>query len=109
MPACSAQRSHSHLKVMDIVRTLGSRSLSVNAMLNFSGKANTSIHGLGEDDTSNDDAAAAAVADAAVAVAVKMRTLSRFTWSIQQETLVKYRYNAGKQCAIIQIGNVGLM
>ena len=75
MPACSAQRSHSHLKVMDIVRTLGSRSLSVNAMLNFSGKANTSIHGLGEDDTSNDDAAA--VADAAVAVAMKMRTPSR--------------------------------
>ena len=36
---------------MDIFRTLGSRSLSVNAMLNFSGKANTSIHGLGEDDT----------------------------------------------------------
>ena len=36
---------------MDISQTLGSRSLSVKAMLNFSGKANTSIHGLGEDDT----------------------------------------------------------
>ena len=34
---------------MDIFRTLGSRSLSVTAMFNFSGKANTSIHGLGED------------------------------------------------------------
>ena len=51
MPAYSAQRSHSHLKVMDIFRTLGSGSLSVTAMLDFSGKANTSIHGLGEDDT----------------------------------------------------------
>ena len=30
---------------------LGSRSLSVTTMLDFSGKANTSIHGLGEDDT----------------------------------------------------------
>ena len=50
MPACSAQRSHSHLKVRDI-RTLGSGSLSVTAMLDFSGMANTSIHGLGEDDT----------------------------------------------------------
>ena len=38
---------------MDIFRTLGSRSLSVAAMLNFSGKANTSIHGLGEDDTAS--------------------------------------------------------
>ena len=36
---------------MDIFRTLGSGSLSVTAMLDFSGKANTSIHGLGEDDT----------------------------------------------------------
>ena len=32
-------------------RTLASGSLSVTAMLDFSGKANTSIHGLGEDDT----------------------------------------------------------
>ena len=38
------------LKSMDIFRTLGSRSLSVTAMLNFSGKANTSIRSLGEDD-----------------------------------------------------------
>ena len=30
---------------------LGSGSLSVTAMLDFSGKANTPIHGLGEDDT----------------------------------------------------------
>ena len=51
MPACSAQRSHSHKNVMDIFHTLGSGSLSVTAMLDFSGKANTSIHGLGEDDT----------------------------------------------------------
>ena len=36
---------------MDIFRTLGSGSLSVTAMLDFSGKANTSIHGLGQDDT----------------------------------------------------------
>ena len=36
---------------MDIFQTLGSGSLSVTAMLDFSGKANTSIHGLGEDDT----------------------------------------------------------
>ena len=35
---------------MDIFRTLGSGSLSVTAMLDFSGKSNTSIHGLGEDD-----------------------------------------------------------
>ena len=41
-----------HLKViMDIFRTLGSRSLSVTAMLNFSGKANTSIKSLREDNT----------------------------------------------------------
>ena len=40
-------------KVMDIFRTLGSGSLSVTAMLEFSGKAKTSIHGLGEDDTAN--------------------------------------------------------
>ena len=38
-------------KLWTFVRTLGSRSLSVTAMSNFSGKANTSIHGLGEDDT----------------------------------------------------------
>ena len=38
---------------MDIYRTLGSRSLSVTALLNFSGKANTSIHGLGGDDKAN--------------------------------------------------------
>ena len=37
--------------IMDIFRTLGSRSLSVTAVLDFSGNANTSIHGLGEDDT----------------------------------------------------------
>ena len=36
---------------MSIFRTLGSGSLSVTAMLDFSGKANTSIHGIGEDDT----------------------------------------------------------
>ena len=36
---------------MDIFRTLRSGSLSVTAILDFSGKANTSIHGLGEDDT----------------------------------------------------------
>ena len=35
---------------MDIFRTLGSGSLSGTAMLTFSGKANTSIHGFGEDD-----------------------------------------------------------
>ena len=51
MPAYSARRSHSHLKVMDIFRTLESGSLSVTVMLYFSGKANTSIYGLGEDDT----------------------------------------------------------
>ena len=39
------------LKSYGIFRTLGSRSLSVTAMLYFSGKANTSIHDLGEDDT----------------------------------------------------------
>ena len=38
---------------MDIFRTLGSGSLSVTAMLDFSGKASTSIHGLGEDDTAS--------------------------------------------------------
>ena len=37
---------------MEIFRTFVSRSFSVDAMFNFSGKANTSIHGLGEDDTS---------------------------------------------------------
>ena len=53
-------QSHAHmlicqpaqsLKVMDIFQTLGSRSLSVNAMLIFSGKTNTAIYGLGVDDT----------------------------------------------------------
>ena len=39
--------------LMDIFRTLGSGSLSVTAMLDFSGKANTSIHGIREDDTAN--------------------------------------------------------
>ena len=39
--------------ITDIFRTLGSGSLSVTAMLDFSGKANTSIHGLGEDDTAS--------------------------------------------------------
>ena len=39
--------------VMDIYRILGSSSLSVSALLNFSGKANTSIHGLGGDDKAN--------------------------------------------------------
>ena len=38
-------------KLWTFFRTLGSWSLSVTAMLDFSGKANTSIHGLGEDDT----------------------------------------------------------
>ena len=36
---------------MEIFRTLGSKSLSNTVMLIFSGKANTSIHGLGVDDT----------------------------------------------------------
>ena len=36
---------------MDIFHTLGSGSLSGNAMLDFSGKANTSTHGLAENDT----------------------------------------------------------
>ena len=36
---------------MGIFRTVGSGSLSVTAMLGFLGKANTSIHGVGEDDT----------------------------------------------------------
>ena len=39
---------------MNIFWTLGSRTLSVTAMLNFASKANTSIHGLGEDDTARD-------------------------------------------------------
>ena len=39
------------LKIMDIFQTSGSRSLSVNAMLIFSGKTNTAIYGLGVDDT----------------------------------------------------------
>ena len=59
MPACSAQRSHSHSKVMDIFRTLGSGTLSVTAMLDFSGKTNTSIQGLREDETATISAAAA--------------------------------------------------
>ena len=50
MPACSAQISHSYLKVMGIFRTLGSGSFSVAAIFRVF-KANTSIHGLGEDDT----------------------------------------------------------
>ena len=36
---------------MDIFRTLGSGSLSVTAMLDFLGKANTPVYGLGEDET----------------------------------------------------------
>ena len=36
---------------MEIFQTLGSGALSVTAMLDFSGKANASIHGPGEDDT----------------------------------------------------------
>ena len=40
-------------KVMDIFRTLGSGSASVTAMSDFSCKANTSIHGQGEDDTAS--------------------------------------------------------
>ena len=51
MPACSAEKSHNHLKVMVIFRTLGLRSISVTAMLNLWGKANTSIDGLGRHDT----------------------------------------------------------
>ena len=52
VPCPHAQlRGRSHYKVMNIFRTLGSGSLSVTAILDFSGKANTSIHGLGENDT----------------------------------------------------------
>ena len=40
-------------KLWTFFRTLGSGSLSVTAILDFWGKANTSIHGLGEDDTAN--------------------------------------------------------
>ena len=47
MPACSVIQKFC---LMNIFRILGSRSLSVTAMLNFSGKANTSIHDLGKDD-----------------------------------------------------------
>ena len=36
---------------MDIFRTLESGTLSITAMSDFSGKANTSIHGFEEDDT----------------------------------------------------------
>ena len=36
-----------------IVLTIGSGSLSVIAMLDFLGKEDTSIHGVGEDDTAN--------------------------------------------------------
>ena len=42
-------KSYGHLSDL----AMGSRSLSVTALLNFSGKANTSIHGLGEDDKAN--------------------------------------------------------
>ena len=45
------ESDYNNSEVMDIFRTLGSRSLTVTAMLNFSGEANTSIDGLGEDDT----------------------------------------------------------
>ena len=38
MHSCLAQRSHSHQKIMDILRTLESGSLSFTAMLDFSGK-----------------------------------------------------------------------
>ena len=34
-----------------LIKSYASGSVSVTAMLDFSGKANTSIHGLGEDDT----------------------------------------------------------
>ena len=40
---------------MDIFRTLSLRLLSVTAMLYFSGKANTSIHGLTLADTADRD------------------------------------------------------
>ena len=53
MPACSAQRSQS-FKNYEHFRTLGSGSLSVPAMMDFLGKANISIHGLGEDDTATE-------------------------------------------------------
>ena len=43
---------------MDVFRTLGSRSLSITAMLYFSGKANTSINDLGGDDTATHHIAA---------------------------------------------------
>ena len=43
------------LKSYEHFSDLGVRSLSVTTMLNFSGKANTSIHGLGEDDTARLD------------------------------------------------------
>ena len=38
---------------MDIFQTLGSGLLSVTTMLDFSGRANTSMHGVREDDTAN--------------------------------------------------------
>ena len=41
------------LKIYDIFRTFGSGSLSVTAMLDCPGKANTPFYGLGEDDTSS--------------------------------------------------------
>ena len=53
MLSCSAHWSQSHKKVMNIFQTPGSGSLSVTAMLDFSGKANSPIHGLGEDDLAN--------------------------------------------------------
>ena len=51
MPAFSSHSSHSQKNVMEIFRTLGSRSLSVIAILIFSGKTHTAIHGLSEEDT----------------------------------------------------------
>ena len=47
---------HAQLRGRTVIKklwTLGSGSLSVTAMLNFSGEANKSIHGLGEDDTAS--------------------------------------------------------
>ena len=40
-------------KLWTFFRSLGSRSLSIIAMLNFSGEANTLIHCIREDDTAN--------------------------------------------------------
>ena len=69
MPACSAQKSHRHKKVMDIFQTLGSTSLSVTDMLNFPVRgpiANTSIHGLAEDDTANSETGQHLIGKAAI-------------------------------------------